>query len=250
MNGGGDATYLELGLTDLQEEILALPEIAGDLLDPRSLVVIEEARATLRSAVENPDKPFTWAVNRDRPILTGVSDGEYERKQGGKGQPVIGALSFLWHMKTGPAPVKKVSLIGNITTQIQLRDPEGDEDSFLSMWRMEMGDSASPGACFHAQVLGDSADPPFPSHLPVPRFPIFPPTPMTCLEFLLGELFQASWPERVERGTGEAQRWRGIQKRRFEAFLNWQQEAVRDTTGSALSALKRFPPAVVLSAAS
>jgi hypothetical protein len=248
MNGNSDTAHLELSVKDLEEEILALPEIAGDLLDPASVVVLEEARGTLRSAAQIPEQPFTWEVNRNRPILTGISDGQYERKQGGKGRPIVGALSFLWHLRTGPAPVKTVSLVGNITTQIQLRDVDNDEGEFLSMWRMEIGDHASPGACFHAQVLGHSEVPPFPSYLPVPRLPIFPPTPMTCLEFLLGELFQTSWPERVERGTGEARQWRGIQKRRFEAFLEWQQRAVKDTTGSALSALKRFPPSVALNA--
>jgi hypothetical protein len=248
MNDSSETAHLELSLKDLQEEILALPEIAGDLLNPASVVVLEEARATLRAAAENPDQPFTWEVSRDRPILTEVSDGQYERKQGGKGRPIIGALSFLWHLQTGATPVKTVSLIGNITTQIQLRDAENGEDEFLSMWRMEIGDSAAPGTCFHAQVLGHSDEPPFPCDLPVPRLPIFPPTPMTCLEFLLGELFQNTWPEQVERGTGAAQRWRGIQKRRFEGFLEWQQQAVKDTTGSALSALKHFPPSVVLNA--
>lgn len=242
MNDGSEATLLELSAKDLQEEILALPEIAGDLLDPASVVVLEEARATLRAAVQSPDQTFTWEVSRDRPILTEVSDGQYERKQGGKGRPIIGALSFLWHLRTGPAPVKTVSLVGNITTQIQLRDAENDGDDFLSMWRMEIGDAASPGTCFHAQVLGHSEEPPFPCDLPIPRIPIFPPTPMTCLEFLLSELFQITWPERVERGTGEARQWRSIQKRRFDGFLKWQQQAVKDTTGSALSALKRFPP--------
>jgi hypothetical protein len=69
---------------------------------------------------------------------------------------------------------------------------------------------------------------------------------MTCLEFLLGELFQEAWAEQVERDTGDARQWRGIQKRRFEAFLGWQQQAVADTTGSPLMALKQFPPPAAL----
>jgi hypothetical protein len=246
VNDGDQSPPLELGIADLQEEITALPGLAGNLLNPISLVSLEDARSTLRSAASKPEQSFTWEVRRERPILTQVSDGQYEFKRRGKGRPVIGALSFLWHLRTGPAPVKSVLLAGNITTQIQLRDPESDEGDLISMWRMEIGDSASPGACFHAQVLGESEDPPFPKSLPVPRFPTFPPTPMTCLEFLLGELFQEAWAERVERDTGDARQWRGIQKRRFEAFLGWQQQAVADTTGSPLMALKQFPSPAAL----
>lgn len=246
MNDEAPPSPLKLSIKDLQEEITVFPEIAREFLDPASTPVLEQARATLRSAREKPDHAFTWEVPQDRPILTQISNGEYERKAGGKGRPIFAALSFLWHLRTGASPVSTVALSGNITTQIQLRDPEGPVGDFLSMWRMEIGDLKAPGTCFHAQVLGHSEDPPFPKDLPIPRLPTFPATPMTSLEFLLGELFQRRWPERMERATGETRTWRGIQKRRFQAFFDWQQQAVKDTTGSPLTALKRFPPALAL----
>lgn len=246
MSDAGQPWQLQLGAKDLQQEITVLPAIAGDLIDPQCRNVIEEARSRLRSAVGKPEQTFTWEVSAERPIVTAVSEGSYESKPGGKGPPIIGSLSFRWELRTGPAPVQSVALLGNITTQIQLRDPSADEGSYLSMWRMEVGDHASPGCCFHAQVLGDSEKPPFPRFLPVPRLPTFPPTPMTCMEFLLGELFQRTWSERVERNNGNTQVWNRLQRDRFERYLSWQQRAVSNASGSPLMQLKRFPPADAL----
>lgn len=246
MNDVEQPWQLQLGVKELQQEITVLPAIAGELIDPQCNNVIDEARARLRSGIAKPERAFTWEVPSERPILTAVSEGGYESKPGGKGPPVVGSLSFRWELRTGPSPVRSVSLLGNITTQIQLRVPNADDGAYLSMWRMEVGDHASPGCCFHAQVLGETDEPPFPNSLPVPRLPTFPPTPMTCLEFLLGELFQRAWSERVERNNGNTQIWNRLQKLRFEAFLNWQQQAVGNATGSPLMQLKRFPPADAL----
>lgn len=246
MTGTSNVAPLELGVKDLVEEITVFPNVARDLIAPECLNVVHEARSDLRAALAKPDSSFTWQVQRDRPILTAVSDGAYEDKKRGKGQPIVGALSFLWKLRTSPAPVSRVFLSGNITTQIRLRKPDADEDTFLAMWRMEIGDPSSPGCCFHTQVLGNASDPPFPKDLPIPRFPTFPPTPMTCLEFLLGEMFQSTWNERVERENGHTRQWRHLQKRRFRDFLTWQQMAVDDASGSPLTQLKRFPPANAL----
>jgi hypothetical protein len=131
---------------------------------------------------------------------------------------------------------------------LRLHDSETEVDAALSMWRMEVGAHDSPGSCFHAQVLGTKPFPPFPKSLPVPRLPIFPPTPMACLEFLLSELFQLRWSEEVQRGTQPANMWRGIQRRRLCSFLGWQLKAVEQSTGSPLVELKLFPPTDVLAA--
>lgn len=244
-----DGEVLRLGVSDLRREIEAASKLASGFLSTEGQRRLEQAQHELATAVAQPERGFIWQIPRDEPIWTKPSRAEYERKPGNaaqKGSDVLGALSFSWQMRTGPKPVKDVFLTGNATCMLRLHDSESEEDTALSMWRMEVGVHDSPGCCFHTQVLGTKPHPPFPKSLPVPRLPGFPPTPMACLEFLLSELFQLRWSEEVQRGTQPANLWRGVQQRRLSSFLRWQLRTVEQSTGSPLVELKLFPPADVL----
>lgn len=242
---------LRLRVLDLRQEMEAVSKLASGFLSAEGQRRLEQSKHELAIAVGQPHRDFTWQISREEPIWTRPSLLEYERKPGGapqKGSDVLGALSFKWQLCTGPKPVKEVFLTGNATCMLRLHDSESEVDAALSMWRMEVGAYDSPGSCFHTQVLGTKPVPPFPKSLPIPRLPIFPPTPMACLEFLLSELFQLRWSEEVQRGTQPARMWRGIQQRRLSSFLRWQLKAVEQSTGSPLVELKLFPPADVLAA--
>jgi hypothetical protein len=184
---------------------------------------------------------IAWKVAKKTPLVTEASLGEYEAKKGGKGKHAVYAtLSFLWHL-TGDGSPLRAQITGNATTLITLFDAFEDPPLELAMWRMEIGDEAGPGCCFHIQVLGDRAEPPFPHSLPVPRFPSLPATPMAALEFVLGELFQTQWRERVARGEPAARMWRGIQRPRWQSFLTWQHDLVTRSGHSPWIAMKGFP---------
>jgi len=244
-----EGQILRLGVSDMRQEIEAVSKLASGFLSTQGQRRLEQAKHELATAVAHPERGFIWQVSRDEPIWTKQSRAEYERKPGGaaqKGSEVLGALSFSWQMRTGPKPVKDLFLTGNATCMLRLHDSESEEDAALSMWRMEVGAHDSPGCCFHTQVLGTKSHPPFPKSLPVPRLPIFPPTPMACLEFLLSELFQLRWSEEVHRGTQPASMWRGIQSRRLSSFLRWQLKTIEKSSGSPLVDLKVFPDAEVL----
>jgi hypothetical protein len=246
-----EGQVLRLSVLDLRQEIEAVSKLASGFLSTAGQRRLGQSQHELAIAVGQPQRDFTWQISREEPIWTRPSRLEYERKPGGtptKGSGILGALSFRWDLCTGPKPVKDVFLTGNATCMLRLHDSESDVDAALSMWRMEVGAHDSPGSCFHTQVLGTKPVPPFPKSLPVPRLPIFPPTPMACLEFLLSELFQLRWSEEVQRGTQPANMWRGIQQRRLCSFLRWQLKAVEQSTGSPLVELKLFPPADVLAA--
>lgn len=243
-----EGRLLRLSLPDLRQEIEAASKLASDFLSSEGLRRLEQAQYDLSTALARPESSFTWQVPREEPIWTKLSRAEYERKPRGKGPEVVGALSFSWEMRTGAGRSKDLFLTGNATTMLRLHDAEGEEETAVSMWRMEVGAHDSPGCCFHTQVLGTKPHPPFPNSLPVPRLPIFPPTPMACLEFLLSELFQLRWSEAVQRGTQPANMWRAIQQRRLSSFLKWQLAAVERTTGSPLVELKLFPSVDVLAA--
>jgi hypothetical protein len=85
----------------------------------------------------------------------------------------------------------------------------------LAMWRVEVGDDASPGCHFHTQIEGERNNPPYPRSLSVPRLPTLLVTPMAALEFLLAEMFQSRWQQHAAEESAEMQRWKPIQKQRL-----------------------------------
>lgn len=225
---------------DLLGEVDALKKIASPFLDVQTEWRLDDVLRQLRSAPRTTT--MTWEIPRETPLMTVPSEGEYEQGARRGGHHVIGALSFAWHLQLiGDV----VELNGNATTKLVLVDcryGEGDRRRHLGIWRMEIGGSDAPGACFHAQVVGDEVGPPFPPSLPVPRFPTLVPTPMAVLEFMLSELFQERWKQAVGVGGTDAIAWRNLQRGRWKAFLSWQQDQVREGTPSPWTALKRFPP--------
>lgn len=243
-----EASKLRLSFADLEKEIATAPKLAEKFITGEGKRRLEQARYTLAAARSKPNHEFTWEIPRDEAVSTIRSDGEYECKrdsQAQKGVTVIGTLSFSWHMRTGPKPVRDLYVWGNATTQLCIYDSDSTE---LGMWRMEVGAHDSPGCCFHTQILGREKEPPFPQWLPVPRLPSTPPTPMSCLEFLLSELFQLRWRKHVQRDSEPLKMWRSIQSRRISAFLNWQLKTIEQSTGSPLVDLKTFPDPDVLAA--
>jgi len=240
---------LRFDLGRIRQEMDVLPGLAAGFLDGGDHR-LRQAAEQVKVAGLHPDRPVTWQVPQEEPIRTIPSRGEYEKRNDGrrtKGVGVVGELSFRWDMHTSAKkPVRHLSLTGNASTKIRLLDVESDEE--LAMWRMEVGDDRAPGCCFHVQVRGEEVHPPFPGSVPVPRLPTYPPTPMACLEFLLGELFQVRWRREALREGRLTRGWRKIQMERMLAFLAWQHGVVKGTSrGTPLLSLKAFPdPAVLL----
>jgi hypothetical protein len=223
--------------------------LANPFLEPSSAHALAAAIDDIRSAGSRADRQFTWQVPKDRPLRTIPSMGEYEKRNRGdqpKGLTVVGTLSFKWQMQTADErKVSHVLLTGNATTMIRLLDATDGRE--LAMWRMEIGPEDAPGACLHVQVLGEKNSAPFPSSLPVPRLPSLSLTPMSSLEFLLSELFQRRWRERVHQSHNQSRTWRDVQKARLETYLGWQKEGVKKTSeGSPHVRLKSFPKGLSL----
>jgi len=244
-----DETKLRLSSAELEKEMALAPKLAEKFLASDGAMRLERAKATLAAAKSKPNYDFIWEIPRGEPVRTQPSKGEYERKRDSlvqKGPTVAGALSFTWHMRTGHKGSGDIYISGNASTRLTVFDGTGDDANELGMWRMEIGAHDSPGCCFHTQVLGHDKEPPFPDWLPVPRLPTFPPTPMTCLEFLLTELFQLRWHNHVQRDSQPLRVWRSIQIPRLSSFLRWQLELIDKSTGSPLVDLKSFPRTDVL----
>jgi hypothetical protein len=225
---------------ELVEEVVSLKKIAAPFLDVRTQYRLDGVLAQLKDAPRS--RAVTWEIPREDPLVTEPSFGDYEQEGRQGGHLVVGSLAFQWQIELRD---DLAEVTGNASTKIALTDhqhDEGDARRNLGIWHMDIGGADAPGACFHVQVIGDDAGPPFPPSLPVPRFPTLVPTPMAALEFLLGELFQDKWRLAVGSGQGESTMWRSLQRRRWQALLAWQHNQVTDGTPSPWTALKRFPP--------
>jgi hypothetical protein len=230
---------LRFQFKEIQLELEALRNIARPFLERGSDLAFRDLRAQLENIARKPGQEFGWSLPDNKALRTKPSAGLYERS--GKGShEVVGTLSFVWEITAEP---KKgvFAVTGNASTRIGLCDVATDPASPLGTWRMEIGDEHSPGYCFHAQVRGQNPEPPFPKSLPVPRLPVFPSTPMAALEFLLGELFQNDWSREAGKATAYTRQWAGVQVKRLNALLRWQQGRVNKAPGSPWVALKAFP---------
>lgn len=119
----------------------------------------------------------------------------------------------------------------------------GSRGEELAMWRIEIGDDASPGCHFHVQIRGEDEEGPFPKRLSVPRLPTCLASPMAALEFLLAELFQEAWLRHVSAETDALRQWRAIQRDRLEKLFAWQTQTVsRVNQTSPWSTLKLAKP--------
>lgn len=136
-------------------------------------------------------------------------------------------------------------MVGQASTVVRLYEGDpGNPVKELAMWRMEIGDDASPGCHFHVHALGDRPDPPFPHSLPIPRLPGLLVSPMAVFEFVLAELFQNRWRKHAARETADLLRWQSVQRVRLRNVLMWQADQLKTLTGSPWTALKsQKPPA-------
>jgi len=148
-------------------------------------------------------------------------------------------ITFVWEVEPirrggDSRPTDSIRLDGIASTQIRILKgtPEDPKRSEIAMWRMEIGDSAAPGAVFHTQVLGRDTDSVFPKGLDIPRLPGVLVSPFACMEFALGELFQDKWAHIAMKDSGANQRWRSIQAQRHLRHLEWIKEVVNTSSGS------------------
>jgi hypothetical protein len=230
---------LRFQFKEMQLELEAIRNMARQFLTRDSDLVFQQLRAQLENIARRPGRQSSWTLAQDTPLRTQPSHGRYERS--GKGShDVVGTLSFVWEITAEPNR-RVFALTGNASTVINLSDVATNPPTPLGTWRMEVGDAAAPGCCFHAQILGQNPDPPFPRSLPIPRLPVLPSTPMVALEFLLGELFQTDWSREVGTANTHTRLWAGVQAKRLAAYLRWQQTRIEQAPGSPWIALKAFP---------
>lgn len=238
---------LKFLFADIAAEINAVAMVADKFIARGSAKVLPRLTADLEVIRSRPmGNHLPWSIPENLPLCTTTSHGQYDRHGG---RDVFAEISSIWQIEPledhNAASIRhrEFALAGLASTKVRIIEGQADAPGQeLAMWRVEIGDERSPGCCFHVQVLGQSEDPPFPSSVPVPRFPALFLTPMSVLEFVLGELFQETWRKHAARDTPPMQSWREIQRLRLGRLLSWKAEQVKHSVGPPWTALKSAKP--------
>ena len=221
---------------DLRRENQAMLTLSESFINENTNFMLHEFARQVdyvaRNETSNHD--LTVSTDRDTPLLTRLSHGEYELGRRG-GKPIRGRITGNWTIsglkldaraaRELKSEIGKVSHgtevvaftgVGSFKTVL-----EDDSKNEMSAWDMDIGAAGSPGAFFHTyakrkQESGGLV-------VPVPRHPNFFPSPMACLEFVLSELFQDRWRRVVSES--DAVTWRALQRTRFEALNDWWSRA-------------------------
>jgi len=240
---------LQFLFRDFVSEIDTIDKVTKKFIAPNSSGVFGMLKYNLEQIRGLPSgHSYRWGISQDLPLCTETSWGEYEIGCGGR-DPIFAQIMSVWQIaplglsNPGSRVHRKFALTGQASTRVRLFHGSADEPGEeLAMWRMEVGDDASPGCHFHVQVLGEKENPPFPHFLSVPRFPGMIMTPMAVLEFVLGELFQEKWKAHAAHETSAIKQWQSIQRDRLCCILKWQNEQVKSLLGSPWTALKWAKP--------
>jgi len=242
-------SQLEFRFQDVWNEIDALDKLVGAFCDPRSRAVLSQLKTELVGIRDSgSDSDQEWGIRQSNPFYTTVSHGGYQAGDQGE-HNVFAEMTSTWTIRRIREPKKSIrperfALTGNASTRVRVHQQavDGRPATELAMWRMEVGDTASPGCHFHVQVLGERDNGPFPHSLDVPRLPGLLATPPAIVEFVVSELFQDSWIKHVAGQRAELNRWMPIQRRRLGALLQWQLDVVRNASGSPWAILKKAKP--------
>lgn len=236
-------------VADLRNEVTSFGGLATELLAPGSAQVLRMVASALDGIAKSNSGPVRWQIHEELPLITEPSIGEYMPQD--QGALVVHAeITFVWELEPvrprgDSRPAKLVRLCGLASTSIRLieRDPsDGRSHNELAMWKMEIADDNSPGVYFHVQVLGRQQDRVFPSTVDVPRLPGLLNSPFACMEFALGELFQAKWKRIAQEEGASLRQWRSIQSHRHQRHLEWARERVAEASGSPWLAWKIAQP--------
>ncbi len=230
--------------SELLSEIGALSELAAKFLDPAGFQ-LKQLATDIRGLIAQQSGSTVLEIPESWPLRTRISKGDYETS-GKSNREVFAEITGIWKIelskrgltsgrrnrKVRPKPLIGYSGLASMT--ITVYDQTASENR-IAHSQMDVGDLNAPGCFFHTHSFIDSS-------FPVPRHPNLFPTPMSAIEFVLGELFQTSWERAVSGSTDPPQRWRSIQQKRLKAILAWQMERVGQATASPWIAIKTMNP--------
>lgn len=227
---------------ELLRETMALKAMAKDLLDANTSYVLDQFQSNLESMKnEKGERVRTLKFSG----LCTVPSREYETGSREGGKDIHAIISGTWDLRPlgkKPGPRRQVEFCGNASTEIKLYESDRPSQPF-AMWQIDLGADDSPGCYIHAQIpWGFSGPRHSPKPVPVPRLPCIFVTPMSAVEFVLGELFHDRWGRTTAQHTDDALRWRSLQNKRLKRLFSWYMDHLEDSVSSPWMALKAAKP--------
>ena len=227
---------LRFKIAELEREVRAMKTMGEEFFESRTLWTLKNLLRDLQSiggAQKGKARPL------ELQCLHTIPSDQYEAGNRRGSRKIHAVISGTWDLR--PLEKREIEFCGIASTRIELYASE-NPDKRLAMWRLELGAEDSPGCYVHAQILGDSDKPPFPEFVPIPRLPSLFVTPMSAVEFVLGELFQDKWPEVTASGDPEVKNWRALQKKWLQSLFSWYRREMEKTDFSSWIALKQAKP--------
>lgn len=218
---------LEFRLAELQSEVEALSRFASRFLDPEGPKKLDQFKYQLAPLLRDGGGP--WTIPKEDPLRSKPTNQYSE----GRGDAVWAAISCKWELKR-IGRMRLLRVDGIASTSVELFRKDADVEESLGLWRMEIGDDESPGCHFHAQIMGQQGNPPFPNWLAIPRLPGLFLTPASTIEFVLSELYQKEWAKATSQLRTDLSLWAAVQKPRILSWLSWQRRTIE---GAALGTL-------------
>ncbi len=221
-------------IADLEREIIAMEALGKRFLEKsRALEDLRTHLQIIRGKPKGNIYKLTLQCLHTRP------SNKYEAGGRRGGQNIHAVISGTWNLR--PLGKGEIEFCGIASTKIKLYYSD-NPDTRLAMWRLELGDEKSPGCYVHAHILINSPDPPFLKSSPIPRLPSLFVTPMSAVEFVLGELFQDEWAKATASNTKDVQNWRALQKKWLQQLFSWYQGQIEKAGSSPWIALKKAKP--------
>ncbi|MCE2432145.1 MAG: hypothetical protein J4F29_04350 [Candidatus Latescibacteria bacterium] len=210
---------------ELIQETQVLTTLSKRFLEPNSREkVFPSFLSNLRSIGRKPEERV---YSLKLQCLRTIPSDQYDRKAG---KEIYAVISGTWDLRR--LGRREIEFCGIASTKIELYASD-DPGKRLAMWRLELGDEKSPGCYVHAHILGA---------LPIPRLPSLFVTPMSAIEFVLGELFQRDWAQVVASDNKNVNRWRNIQTDRLQKLFAWYKDQIENADSSPWMALKKAKP--------
>ena len=222
-------------IAELEREIIAMETMGKGFLDSQTSWALEDFRTHLQII---GGKPKGNVYNLKLQCLHTRPSNKYEAGGRRGGEKIHAVISGTWDLR--PLGKGEIEFCGIASTKIELYSD--NPDTRLAMWRLELGDEKSPGCYVHAHILVNSPNPPFLKSSPIPRLPSLFVTPMSAIEFVLGELFQDEWAKATTSNAKDTPYWRELQKKRLQKLLSWYQDQMKNLVSSPWIALKQAKP--------
>ena len=227
---------LKFSVSELQRELNFCDSIAKRYLERQSQGRLKSAANDLKLIPATRNKTQIWQIDKNNPLKTKPSLGSSEIS--GQGHSLQGRLSFKWELRK--CDQQTVELLGIASTVISIHEivDAMAKDDYIIKWHVDIvTQKDAPGPAFHTQVDIDN-----PTKVDVPRLPSILFSPVDCLDFLLGELYQEEWRQ-YQSSNNKIRSLAKTQQSRFLRLLQEQYTVLGDLGyQSAWITLKNWVP--------